>query len=200
MPRSAEQPADDAVVRAVLEGRTEAFEILVARHENYVFGLVRKHVPAAEVEDVAQDAFIRAYKALPGYQGKGQGFRAWLASIAVRTCYDFWRRAYRNQETPVSHLTEDHERWLDAALAETSQEILEDRGNADEAREILEAGLARLSPEDRMVLELVYLEGLSGKEAAELLQWSTAKVKVRCFRARRKLEAFLLRLERSERL
>ena len=49
-----------------------------------------------------------------------------------------------------------------------------------------------------MVLELVYLEGYSGREAAALLKWSTAKVKVRCFRARRKLETFLLKLKRSE--
>ena len=49
-----------------------------------------------------------------------------------------------------------------------------------------------------MVLELVYLEGLSGREAAKLMNWSTAKVKVRCLRARRKLEAYLIKLKGSE--
>ncbi len=171
---------------------------MVARYEGYVFGLVKGHVPAADVEDVAQEAFIRAYRSLPGYGGRGKGFRPWLASITVRACYDHWRRVYRRRETPISHLTEEHDKWLDSALAESSVRILEERGAADQARELLEAGLDRLSAEDRMVMELVYLEGHSGREAAQLLNWSTAKVKVRCFRARRKLETFLLKLKRSE--
>jgi RNA polymerase sigma-70 factor (ECF subfamily) len=199
MPKRAEQPGDDAVVAQVLEGRTDAFETLVLRYEGYVFGLVKKHVPPADVEDTAQEAFIRAYKSLSTYRGRGGGFKSWLASITVRTCYDYWRRAYRSKERPVSYLTENSEKWLESVLAESSVTALEERGAADEARELLEAGLARLSAEDRMVLDLVYLEEHSGKEAAELLGWSTANVKVRCFRARRKLEAFLLKAKRSER-
>ena len=195
--KQTESPSDDALIAQVLEGRREAFEGLVSKYEGHIFGLVRRHVPAADAEDTAQEVFIKAYQSLDGYQGRGEGFRSWLATIAVRTCYDYWRRAYRSRETPVSHLTEDHDKWLDSALAETSLQVLAERGAADQARELLEAGLARLSAEDRMVLELVYLEGLSGREAAELLGWSTANVKVRCFRARRKLEAYLLKLDRS---
>ena len=105
---------------------------------------------------------------------------------------------YRSRETPVSQLSEDHARWLDSALAETSIEELTQKGAAEQATEILQAGLERLSPDDRMVLELVYLEGASGEEAARLLGWSKAKVKVRCFRARRKLESFLSKLKKSE--
>ena len=189
---------DDALVLMTLEGRTDAFEALVKRHEAYVFGLVGRHVPASEVEDMAQETFIRAYKSLPGYQGRGKGFKSWLASIAVRACRDHWRRVYRLRETPVSGLSPDHDKWLEWALSDSSVRQLEENGACDQARELLEAGLDRLSPDDRMVLELVYLEGLSGKEAAKRLGWSAAKVKVRCFRARRKLEAFLLRLKGSE--
>ena len=190
--------SDDALIQSILKGRKDDFEVLVSRYEGYVFRLVGSHVPANEVEDLAQEAFIRAYKSLPGYRAKGKGFRPWLASITVRACQDYWRRAYGRRETPISHLTEEHDKWLDSALAEWSLAALEEQGAADRAREILEAGLGRLSAEDRMVLELVYLEGRSGREAAELLNWSTAKVKVRCFRARRKLETFLLKQRRSE--
>jgi RNA polymerase sigma-70 factor (ECF subfamily) len=56
---------------------------------------------------------------------------------------------------------------------------------------VLKYALNKLSPEDRMVIELVYLEGLSGKEAAELLGWSLANVKVRLFRSRKKLQKLL---------
>jgi RNA polymerase sigma-70 factor (ECF subfamily) len=190
--------SDDAVIELIRQGQTHAFEILLARYEDFVFRMVRRHVPPADVEDTAQEAFIRAYRSLPAFHGRGNSFRAWLAAVVVRTCCDYWRRAYRSRETPVSRLTPEHERWLASALAESSQESLEARGAAEEAREILEIALKRLPAEDRMVLELVYLEGASGQEAAALLGWSATKVKVRCFRARRKLEAFLLKLKKSE--
>lgn len=198
MPEDAKQLADDAIVRLVLGGQTDAFRTLVERYEGYVFRLANQHVPAQDVEDVAQDAFLRAFKALPGFQGQGGGFGPWLATITVRSCHDYWRRVYRSRETPISHLTEDHARWLDSALAESSREKLAEQGAAEQARELLRAGLDRLSADDRLVLQLVYLEGHSGTEAASLLNWSTAKVKVRCFRARRKLEKYLLKLTKSE--
>ena len=198
MPRREETPADDAVVAEVLSGRTDAFETLVSRYEGLVFSLVRRHVPAADVEDTAQEAFIKAYTSLPTYQGRGSGFKSWLTSITVRTCYNYWRRAYRSKEKPMSHLTLEHEKWLDSVLTESSVQTLREQGATRQAQELLEAGLSQLSAEDRLVLELVYLEGHSGREAAELLGWSTTNVKVRCFRARRKLEAFLLKTKRSE--
>jgi RNA polymerase sigma-70 factor (ECF subfamily) len=198
MPRRAEQRSDDAIIAEVLDGHTNAFESLVMRHEDYVFRLVKSHVPDVDVEDTAQEAFIRIFQSLPTYRGRGGGFRAWLASITVRTCYDYWRRVYRSKETLVSHLSLEQEKWLDSVMAESSIRALAEQGAADQARELLEIGLARLSAEDRMVLELVYLEGYSGREAAALLGWSTANVKVRCFRARRKLETFLLKKKRSE--
>lgn len=198
MPKQSEQLGDDALVKLVLEGRSDAFETLVKRHQRRVFSLVAGHVPAQDVEDVAQEAFLRAYKSLANYQGRGKGFGAWLAAIAVRTCHDHWRKVYRRKETPVSHISQEHENWLDSALAESSIQALEEKGASQEARELLEAALDRLEADDRMVLELVYLQELSGKEAARLLGWSTAKVKVRCFRAKRKLEDFLLRLKGRE--
>ena len=76
-------------------------------------------------------------------------------------------------------------------MSEKSSQIYEDTGAVKEAGEILEWALERLSPEDRMVLELVYLEGLSGKEAAAQLGWSVANVKIRSFRSRRRLEKLL---------
>ena len=198
MPEQSPQTSDNALIQQVLKGRKDGFEALVLRYEGYVFSLVRSHVPAVDVEDTAQEAFIKVYRSLPTYQGRGKGFRAWLGSIVVRTCHDYWRRAYRQREIPLSQLTPQHQTWLDSALAESSVRALEERGAAIQARELLEAALDRLSAEDRLVLELVYLEGHSCRETASLLDWSTAKVKVRCFRARRKLETFLLRIKRSE--
>ncbi|NIO03758.1 MAG: sigma-70 family RNA polymerase sigma factor [Proteobacteria bacterium] len=72
-----------------------------------------------------------------------------------------------------------------------SRQSFDDKDSQKKARELLDWALDRLSPEDRLVLELVYLEGLSGREAADLLGWSVANVKVRSLRARSKLPNLL---------
>ena len=153
-------------------------------------GIVSRHVPYDQGEEVAHDAFIRAYQSLGSFRGE-DNFRHWLSSIAVRTCYDFWRERYRSKEVPMSSLTEQHQQWLENVISDRSDRAFGDHGSRKEAREILEWALAKLSAEERMVLELVYLEGLTVREAAELLGWTTANVKVRSLRSRRKLEKLL---------
>ena len=91
----------------------------------------------------------------------------------------------------MSSFTEKHHNWLEEVISEQAEQALYEKGLQDEARELLDWVLGRLSAEDRMVLELVYLEGLTGKEAADLLGWSVANVKVRSFRSRKKLEKIL---------
>ena len=91
----------------------------------------------------------------------------------------------------MSSLTEEHQEWLENFTSNRSGQSFDDKDSQKKARELLDWALDRLSPEDRMVLELVYLEGLSGREAADLLGWSVANVKVRSLRARRKLRNLL---------
>jgi RNA polymerase sigma-70 factor (ECF subfamily) len=88
-------------------------------------------------------------------------------------------------------LTEKHKDWVDRIVSDQSNSAFQEHGSQKEARELLDWALDRLSPEDRMVLELVYLDGLSGKEAANLLGWSVANVKIRSFRSRKKLQKLL---------
>lgn len=91
----------------------------------------------------------------------------------------------------MSSLGDGQREWVERAAADPSGGSIDDIGREVEAREVLDWALARLSPEDRMVLELVYLEGLSVREVADLLGWSTANVKIRSFRSRRKLQKLL---------
>ena len=91
----------------------------------------------------------------------------------------------------MSNLTENHRDWVEKTLSNQSNQSFHEKGRDEEARELLDRALDTLSAEDRMVLELVYLEGLSGKEAADLLGWSVANVKVRSFRSRKRLERLL---------
>ncbi len=181
---------DDAeVVRRVIDGDVNAFRYLVERYQNVVAGVVRKHVPYDYLDDTVQDAFFRAYRSLPTF--KNGSFPVWLSVISVRACYDFWRARYKCPELPVSAFTERHQAWLEEALSDTSSESYREKGLQKEAGEVLDYALGKLSPGDRMALELVYLEGRSIKEAAALLGWSSTNVKVRLFRSRRKLRGLL---------
>jgi RNA polymerase sigma-70 factor (ECF subfamily) len=184
------RPSDADIVRQIVDGNVNAFESLVTRYEVLVLKIVKKHVPPSEVEETVQNVFVQAYRSLSTFKGKSH-FSQWLSSIAIRACYDYWRRAYRSQEVPMCALTEKHRKWLDAVISEESERGVDEEGSQKEARELLDFALATLSAEDRMVLELVYLEGLSVKEAAGQLGWSTANVKVRSFRARKKLQKLL---------
>lgn len=179
---------DAGYIDRILNGDKDAFSHILKKYKMYVLKIVNRHIPYADAEEVAHDAFIRIYESLHRFKGPS-GFRQWMAAIATRTCYDYWRRAYRSKEVPMSSLGDEHLEWLDRAASEPVS--IEDVAVQAEAREVLDYALSRLSAEDRMVLELVYMEGLSVREAAGLLGWSTANVKIRSFRSRRKLHKLL---------
>ena len=142
---------DAAVIDRVIAGDTNAFELLMIKYEAAVLNRVRRHIPDEARQDVLQDVFIRAYRSLDTCRNK-DGFGAWLASIAVRTCYDFWRKRYRCKETAVSTLSMAQQDWIDKMSARQGSDDYQRRLARKEAREVLDWALSRLSPEDRMVL------------------------------------------------
>jgi len=183
-------PSDAEIIRRIIDGDVNSFEHLLKRYKDHVLRIVTKHIPYNEMEEMAQEVFVRAYQALPGFKQEGS-FRQWLSAIAVRTCYDFWRKRYRSRELPMSDLTDSHQGWLEKTLSNQSNKSFHEKGREKEARELLDWALSKLSARDRMVIELVYFEGLSVKEAAGLLGWSVSNVKVRSFRSRKKLKTLL---------
>jgi RNA polymerase sigma-70 factor (ECF subfamily) len=198
MQNDALRSSDEEIVRQVLDGNVNAFESVILRHRVLVLAIVKKHVPEDAVEETAQEAFVRAYQSLPTFKGTGH-LSQWLSSIAVRTCYDYWRKVYRSREIPMSALTEKQSQWLEEVISQMPEEASDEREPQMEAREILNWALEKVSAGDRTVLELVYLEGRSVQEAAELLGWSKANVKVRSFRARMKLEKLLSKVKEQGR-
>lgn len=186
-------PPDHEIIDRVVKGEIEVFEVLVQRYRSLVFGVVARHVPWQSVEDVAQEVFVRAYQSLPGFSARS-AFGRWLATIAVRSCCDFWRNRQRHREVPLCTLTEEHQTWLDEALASQSREVFREQVERAEAKEILDYALERVPAEDRMVLSLVHLEGLPVKEAAKLLGWSVIKTKVKAHRARREMRRIIVEL------
>ena len=185
--------ADDDLVRRVVAGETECFEDLMLRHRNHVRRIVGNHVPHDRVAEVAQEIFVKAYTGLGTYRFE-EPFPHWLATIAVRSCYDFWR-TQQAADVPVSALTAEHQHWIDRVMAARSDEDFAEQARRQEASEVLQWALARLSPENRLVVTLVHLDGHSIREAAALLGWSVVNVKVRAHRARRALRNILEELE-----
>ena len=184
------QPSDMEIVSQVLKGHINAFETLLLRYQNLVLKIVKKHVPYDAIEETAQETFIRAYQSLSTFKGTGN-FKQWVSSIAMKTCYDHLRKKYRSREIPLSSFSIKHQEWLEEALSKDYEHLNHEKGSQQEAKELLDWALAKLSAEDRIVLELIYLEGHTCRETAKLLGWSVANVKVRSFRSRKKLEKVL---------
>lgn len=192
MPDESDEPDETAVIASVLVGDVNAYALLVNRHAHFISRLVASLVPGEYVEDVAHEAFVRAYTSLANYAPVAP-FRNWLTTIATRSCHDFWRQHYRCREAPVSSLSEDSQTFLEHVMAASSREVFEQFARQVEARELLDLMLDQLSPMDRLVLVLLYVEEYRVKEVADMLDISMPNVKIRAFRARRKLNAFLKR-------
>ena len=186
--------SDLEIISEVLDGDTNRFEVLIDRHREHVFRIVGRRVPREDVEEVAHDVFVRAWSSLPSYRGESP-FDYWLSKIAVRTCHDFWRRRYRSKEAPMSSLGEDHAEWIESTMAGESGASFSSEESGMIARDLMMRALAHLSPDDRAVIELVHLEERPVREAADMLGWSMANVKVRAHRARKKLRKILEKLE-----
>ena len=170
---------DGALARAAAQGDQRAFAALVSRHQQDVAHLASRFCQEpAGVEDLAQEVFVKAYLNLGGLRD-GAMFRSWLHRIAANTCIDWLRR--RKAEVGLVSGLED-------SLPDEAELA---RCQAREARRRLEAAMAVLGPKDRLLVALLGLEGKSVEEVADLTGLSRVNVKVRAFRARRKLKAFL---------
>ena len=130
------RPSDSEIVRHIIDGDVNSFEHLLKKYQDHVLRIVKKHIPYSEVEETAQDVFVRVYKSLPGFKEQGS-FKQWLSAIAVRTCYDFWRKQYRSRELPMSNLTDSHRDWLEKTLSSQSARSFHEKSQEKEARELL---------------------------------------------------------------
>jgi RNA polymerase sigma-70 factor, ECF subfamily len=190
------EPDDGELLQHIRRGEIDRYADLISRYQRHVIRIVSRRVPEDRTEEIAHDVFVRAYVGLAQFSGS-VSFEHWLAGIAVRTCYDFWRGRKR-EELPVSALTNDHHRWIEQTLAAQSEEQFHNQVRRREATEVLEWALGQLSPENRAVVTLVHLDGHSVREAAQLLGWSVVNVKVRAHRARQILRTLLLERKRQE--
>jgi RNA polymerase sigma-70 factor (ECF subfamily) len=172
---AAPEDRETRLVRQSLSGDTEAFAALVRAHERRVFRLLGRFFRRPEeVEDAAQETFLRAWSKLSTYRAEAP-FEHWLTRIALRTAYDRLRR----HGVPTEPLPAEEEAEVAAPAVDP------------DARLEVERLLARLAPADRFLLTLLEGEGWSVAEIAEKLGWTAVNVKVRAHRARKRLRKIL---------
>lgn len=166
--------ADARLVEACRDGDRDAFGELVRRHQQRVFRLAGRFFRRpADVEDVAQETFLTAWRKLHTYRAEAP-FEHWLTRVCLNTCY----ARFRGRSGKVALESE-----LEADLESTP---------IDPTLKIeVERLLSTLPPADRFVLLMMYGEGWSVAEIADKVGWSKSNVKVRLFRARKKLRQVL---------
>lgn len=189
----AEPPDVELVTRAARGDDEEAFEELFKRHRRRVALIAGRFFRQREqIEEIVQEAFTKAYFALNDFSNQQEAsFASWLARITFNTCYDELRRLKRRPESSLSDVTEEEAAWLTAQ----SRTVGTERNVETTAisRDLAAKLLARLSPEDRLVLVMLDAEGMSVAEISKLNKWSISKVKVRAHRARASLRRVLER-------
>lgn len=173
---------DGTLISQAQSGDREAFAGLVRRYQRLVFRVVGGFLRnQADIEDVAQDVFMKAYAAMPGFRTTAP-FAPWIVQIAVRTTYDRLRQRGRNRSREVG--------WEDLPGTEQlAASQLATHGHTEQqaaARDLADRLLASLSPKDRMALILADGLGYSAAEVGKALGVSALAVRLRLHRARQK--------------
>ncbi|MGC1296750.1 MAG: sigma-70 family RNA polymerase sigma factor [Alloacidobacterium sp.] len=175
---------DRELVRLAKSDDKEAFELLVRRHQSRVFavagGILRNK---EDVEDVAQQVFVKAYFSLKRFDQRA-AFSTWLYKITVNECWDVLRKRKVRPLLYESDLSEEQAHEYNGFSEKATVPDVSDRL---EARERVEKLLVDLDERDRLMLILKEVQGFSVEEIAEILEINGNTVKVRLFRARRRI-------------
>lgn len=185
-------PPDEELVERAQGGDMEAFDVLVTRYRGKIYGMIYHLVHnEADAWDLAQDAFVKAWKALPRFEGKSR-FYTWLYRISHNVVYD-WLRKKGN----VAERKEFDESFVGDPVAENAPTVPKPVDSPDreavrqDLRDEIQAALDRLSPEHRETIVLREVEGLKYDEIAECMGCSTGTVMSRLFYARKNLQQML---------
>ena len=181
-------------MRQARDGDESAFTEIVRRYSPRVFSTASRFFRQRSlVEEAAQEVFLKAFTQLGSFEGRGS-FEGWLTRIATNTCLNMLRAGKRRPELTVSDLSDEEDNWLEQQLSDTEQRSIESNVVAADLADRL---LSVLSPEDQQALLMIDGEQASIMEVAEATGWSESKVKVRAFRARKKVREAMEKLLRS---
>jgi len=165
------------IIEAVLSGKTSSFEQLINHYKDFVFSLVLKIVRKREdAEEVSQDVFIKAFNSLSNFKGESK-FSTWLYRIAYTTAISSTRKKYDYNNQVVSDV--DEQRQVEYHPV--------DNVVAEQRSKYIQRALDSLGSKEKTAIMLYYFEQQTVKEMATILGESVSNIKIKLYRARKKL-------------
>jgi RNA polymerase sigma-70 factor, ECF subfamily len=175
---------DFELIERARKGDDAAFNKVVLTYRKRILGTISRIIGRPEdVEDVGQEVFVRLYYSLDQLRAP-EVFEPWLYRLTVNACYDYLRRQRRRQESRMADLSEQQ---VVLADAEASGEARTEELRKAAVRELVQSLLSEVSEEDRILLTLKEVEGLSIRELEEIYGVNENALKVRLYRARQRV-------------
>lgn len=174
---------DQHYINLILEGDTNAFAVLVNRYKDLVYTLTMRMLKnREEAEEVAQDSFIKVYKSLNKFKGDSK-FSTWIYKIAYNTSLDRLKKNKKHyNDVPIDEFTAHQVKTIDNAL---------DNLESKEQTKAIQDCIALLPSDDGFLLTLYYFDEMSLEEISQTIGLTSNNVKVKIFRARKKLATIL---------
>lgn len=177
---------DQQLVAKVQKGDSRAFDLLVLKYQHKIFGLISRYVhDSDEVQDVAQEAFIKAYRALPRFRGDS-AFYTWLYRIAINTAKN--HLVSRSRRPPGSDVEVEDAEYYDGGAALRDLNTPENALFGAELKAVVERAITDLPDDLRTAVTLREFDGLSYEDIAEVMDCPVGTVRSRIFRAREAID------------
>ncbi len=187
-----QRDTDEQLVVRVQQGDKRAFDLLVLKYQHKVMSLISRYVSdSAEVQDVAQEAFIKAYRAIERFRGDS-AFYTWLYRIAANTAKNYL--VARGRRPPGSDIDAENAEFLEMGGALKDVDSPDEQLAAGELRELVETTIKALPEDLRAALTLREYDGLSYEEIAAVMECPVGTVRSRIFRAREAVDKQVERL------
>lgn len=178
---------DKQLVARVQKGDNRAFDLLVLKYQHKILGLISRYIQDSdEMQDVAQEAFIKAYRALPGFRGDS-AFYTWLYRIAINTAKN--HIVARSRRPPGSDVEVEDAEYYEGGSALRDLENPENALFGEELKAVVEAAIADLPDDLRTAVTLREFDGLSYEDIADVMDCPVGTVRSRIFRAREAIDA-----------
>jgi RNA polymerase sigma-70 factor (ECF subfamily) len=187
---------DQQLVARVQKGDHRAFDLLVLKYQHKIFGLINRYVrDVDEVQDVAQEAFIKAYKALPNFRGDS-AFYTWLYRIAINTAKNYL--VSRSRRPPGKDVEVEDAEYYEGGGGLRELENPENALFGAELKVVVEQAISGLPEDLRTAITLREFDGLSYEDIADIMDCPVGTVRSRIFRAREAIDSKVTQQMRGE--
>jgi len=188
---SREMFSETELVERSVSGDEDAFREIVKRFGPRVFRTCGKFFRRYSlIEEASQETFLRAFTQLPDFEGRGS-FEGWITRVAATTCINILRTHKRQSELLLSEITDEESNWFEEARSRGIMKVESSPEDRAVASDLIEKIFNILPHDDVLVLVLTEVQGASLRETSEITGWTESKVKVKAFRARKKMRKLL---------